>query len=60
MDINKFKFYPVKIIENPDRTFTIQTRNWEGAFSQAKSLEEAQEKAKDLLTEKDPLLIFPF
>lgn len=47
MDINKFKFYPVKIIENPDRTFTIQTRNWEGAFSQAKSLEEAQEKAKD-------------
>ena len=35
MDINQFKFYPVKIIENPDKTFTIQARNWEGAFSEA-------------------------
>ncbi|MBE6422809.1 type II toxin-antitoxin system HicB family antitoxin [Succinivibrio dextrinosolvens] len=49
MDINKFKFYPVKIIENPDKTFTIQTRNWEGAFSEANTLENAQEKAKDLV-----------
>jgi len=51
MDINKFKFYPVKIIENPDKTFTIQTRNWEGAFSEAKSLEKALDIAKDLVTD---------
>ncbi len=49
MDINKFKFYPVKIIENPDKTFTIQPRNWEGAFSDANTLEAAQETAKDLV-----------
>lgn len=51
MDINQFKFYPVKIMENPDKTFTIQARNWEGAFSEAKTLEEAKKKAMDLITD---------
>lgn len=51
MDISKYKFYPVKIMENPDNTFTIQTRNWEGAISEAKTLEEAQKTAKVLVTD---------
>ena len=51
MDINQFKFYPVKIMQNPDGTFTIQARNWEGAFSEAKTLEEAKKKAMDLITD---------
>ena len=45
MEINKFKFYPVNIIKNPDETYTIQTCNWEGAISEAKTLEEAYEVA---------------
>ncbi len=51
MDINQFKFYPVRIIENPDKTYTIQTCNWEGAISEAETLEEAQEMAKVLVTD---------
>ena len=51
MNINRFKFYPVKIMENQDGTFTIQARNWEGAFSEAKTLEEAKKKATDLITD---------
>ncbi len=38
-------------MENPDGTFTIQARNWEGAFSEAKSLEKARDIAKDLVTD---------
>lgn len=38
-------------MQNPDGTFTIQARNWEGAFSEAKTLEEAKKKAMDLITD---------
>lgn len=51
MTINDFKFYPVKIIKNPDSTYTIQTRNWEGAISEAETLEDAQRMAGVLVTD---------
>lgn len=49
MNVYDFKYYPAKITKNPDNTYTIQLRNWDGAFSQANSYEEAKETAKVLL-----------
>ena len=49
MDINSFKFYPVRLIKNPDETYTVQACNWEGAISEAESLEGAKKEARVLI-----------
>ena len=41
--------YPTILRQNPDSTYTIFLRNWEGAISEADTLENAKETAKDLL-----------
>lgn len=41
--------FPAILRQNPDSTYTIFLRNWEGAISEADTLENAKETAKDLL-----------
>ena len=49
MSIAKLTKYPAYFEHNPDSTYTIRFRNWEGAFSQAENLEQAKVQANTLL-----------
>lgn len=51
MNCLNYKNYPAILIENPDHTYTVRLRNWEGAFSEGDSLEDAKQAALELLTD---------
>lgn len=50
-DMNQINYskYPAYFECNPDNTYTVRLRNWDGAFSQAETLEQAQAQARVLL-----------
>ena len=49
MESSRFSGYPAVLRLNPDHTYTIFLRNWDGAISKANSLEDAKNVAKELL-----------
>lgn len=49
MESSRFSGYPSILRLNPDHTYTVFLRNWDGAISEANSLEEAKNVAKELL-----------
>lgn len=44
-----FTNYPAYFEHNPDNSYTVRLRNWDGAFSQAENIEQAKVQAKILL-----------
>lgn len=51
MNCLDYKKYPAVLQENPDHTYTVFLRNWDGAISEGDTLEEAQQAACDLLAD---------
>lgn len=51
MNCLAYKSYPAILRENPDHTFTVIMRNWDGAISEGDTLDEAKQAAFDLLVD---------